>query len=99
MPVGKPLPPGETAQGGPLKRELGERHIRLMALGACIGVGLFLGSAKAIEMAGPAIMLSYIIGGLAILVKKPEHRDLYTAVCSRLEQVAKDIFFPSWVAA
>jgi AAT family amino acid transporter len=48
MPVGKPLPPGETAQGGPLKRELGERHIRLMALGACIGVGLFLGSAKAI---------------------------------------------------
>ena len=68
MPVGNHLPHGETAQGGPLKRELGERHIRLMALGACIGVGLFLGSAKAIEMAGPAIMLSYIIGGLAILV-------------------------------
>jgi len=58
MPVGNHLPHGETAQGGPLKRELGERHIRLMALGACIGVGLFLGSAKAIEMAGPAIMLS-----------------------------------------
>nr|BFE94573.1 hypothetical protein GCM10020185_51090 [Pseudomonas brassicacearum subsp. brassicacearum] len=68
MPVGNHLPHGETTQGGPLKRELGERHIRLMALGACIGVGLFLGSAKAIEMAGPAIMLSYIIGGLAILV-------------------------------
>lgn len=68
MPVGNQLPHGETAQGGPLKRELGERHIRLMALGACIGVGLFLGSAKAIQMAGPAIMLSYIIGGLAILV-------------------------------
>ena len=68
MPVGNHLPHGETAHGGPLKRELGERHIRLMALGACIGVGLFLGSAKAIEMAGPAIMLSYILGGLAILV-------------------------------
>ena len=26
-------------------------------------------------------------------LQKPEHRDLYTAVCSRLEQVAKDIFF------
>jgi len=51
-----------------LQRDLNERHIRLMALGACIGVGLFLGSAKAIQMAGPAIMLSYIIGGLAILV-------------------------------
>jgi len=68
MPVGNHSAHGEATQGGPLKRELGERHIRLMALGACIGVGLFLGSAKAIEMAGPAIMLSYIIGGLAILV-------------------------------
>ena len=68
MPVGNHLPHGETAQGGPLKRELGERHIRLMALGACIGVGLLLGSAKAIDMAGPAIMISYILGGLAILV-------------------------------
>jgi amino acid transporter, AAT family len=53
---------------GHLKRDLSERHIRMMALGACIGVGLFLGSARAIEMAGPAIMLSYAIAGLAILV-------------------------------
>ncbi|MGA9661074.1 MAG: amino acid permease, partial [Pseudomonas alloputida] len=68
MPVGNHSAHGQATEGGPLKRELGERHIRLMALGACIGVGLFLGSAKAIEMAGPAIMLSYIIGGLAILV-------------------------------
>ena len=71
MPVGNHLPHGETAQGGPLKRELGERHIRLMALGACIGVGLFLGSAKAIEMAGPAIMLSYI----CLLYTSPSPRD------------------------
>lgn len=39
----------QKVQDGSLKRELGERHIRLMALGACIGVGLFLGSAKAIR--------------------------------------------------
>lgn len=56
------------SQKDELQRGLGERHIRLMALGACIGVGLFLGSAKAIEMAGPAIMLSYLLGGLTILV-------------------------------
>jgi len=55
-------------QTGSLKRELSERHIRMMALGASIGVGLFLGSAQAIEMAGPAIMLSYLLGGLVILV-------------------------------
>ena len=39
-----------------------------MALGAAIGVGLFLGSAKAIQMAGPAIMISYALGGFAIFL-------------------------------
>jgi amino acid transporter, AAT family len=51
-----------------LKRSLQERHIRLMALGSTIGVGLFLGSATAIKLAGPAILISYILGGLAIFI-------------------------------
>lgn len=53
---------------GHLKRDLSERHIRMMALGAAIGVGLFLGSAQTIQVAGPAIMLSYCVAGLVILV-------------------------------
>jgi len=51
-----------------LQRGLGERHIRLMALGSAIGVGLFLGSANAIRMAGPAIMLAYMLGGAMIFL-------------------------------
>jgi len=51
-----------------LHRGLQERHIQLIALGGAIGVGLFLGSATAIKTAGPALMLSYIIGGLAIFI-------------------------------
>ena len=51
-----------------LKRGLQERHIRLMALGSTIGVGLFLGSANAIKLAGPAILLSYLMGGVAIFI-------------------------------
>jgi AAT family amino acid transporter len=51
-----------------LRRGLGERHIRLMALGSTIGVGLFLGSASAIRQAGPAIMLAYAAGGAAIFL-------------------------------
>jgi AAT family amino acid transporter len=51
-----------------LKRNLQERHIRLMALGSTIGVGLFLGSANAIKLAGPAILLSYLVGGVAIFI-------------------------------
>jgi L-asparagine transporter-like permease len=34
-------------------RGLKERHIQMIAIGGAIGVGLFLGSAKAIQQAGP----------------------------------------------
>ena len=49
-----------------LKRGLKERHIQLIGLGGAIGVGLFLGSATAIELAGPSVLLTYMIGGIAI---------------------------------
>lgn len=49
-----------------LHRGLEERHIQLIAIGGAIGVGLFLGSSTAIKTAGPALMLSYLIGGVII---------------------------------
>jgi AAT family amino acid transporter len=49
-----------------LSRNLRERHIQLIAIGGTIGVGLFLGSAKAIHHAGPGLLVSYVIGGIAI---------------------------------
>ncbi len=49
-----------------LSRNLRNRHIQLIALGGTIGVGLFLGSAKAIRHGGPALLLSYAVGGIAI---------------------------------
>jgi AAT family amino acid transporter len=49
-----------------LSRNLRNRHIQLIALGGTIGVGLFLGSAQAIRNAGPALILSYLVGGIAI---------------------------------
>lgn len=49
-----------------LHRGLESRHITLMSLGAAIGVGLFLGSAGAIKIAGPAVLLTYALGGLVI---------------------------------
>ncbi|MBS0420416.1 MAG: amino acid permease [Proteobacteria bacterium] len=49
-----------------LARSLQSRHIQLIALGGTIGVGLFLGSANAIHKAGPGLLLSYAIGGIAI---------------------------------
>ncbi|MEM6160551.1 proline-specific permease ProY [Erwinia sp. P6884] len=46
-----------------LKKGLSTRHIRFMALGSAIGTGLFYGSADAMKMAGPSVILAYIIGG------------------------------------
>lgn len=57
---------GLPAADKDLKRGLKDRHIQLIAIGGAIGVGLFLGSAKAIHKAGPALLVSYAIAGLAV---------------------------------
>ncbi|MDP4161286.1 MAG: amino acid permease [Bacillota bacterium] len=49
-----------------MQRGLKNRHIQMIALGGAIGTGLFYGSAETIKLAGPAITLSYLIGGLVI---------------------------------
>ncbi|MBS7599905.1 amino acid permease [Pseudomonas sp. RC2C2] len=49
-----------------MRRGLSTRHIRFMALGSAIGTGLFYGSAAAIKLAGPSVLLAYLIGGAAI---------------------------------
>lgn len=54
------------APSNSLKRSLSARHIRFMALGAAIGTGLFYGSAAAIQAAGPAVLLAYLLGGAAV---------------------------------
>ena len=56
----------DAASAEQLTRSLKNRHIQLIALGGTIGVGLFLGSAGAIHKAGPGLLLSYAVGGIAI---------------------------------
>ncbi|RTF72107.1 amino acid permease [Serratia marcescens] len=57
-----------TASDNKLKRGLSTRHIRFMALGSAIGTGLFYGSADAIKMAGPSVLLAYLIGGIVAFI-------------------------------
>jgi histidine transporter len=54
--------------GNALTRGLTARHIRFMALGSAIGTGLFYGSADAIQKAGPAVLVAYIVAGAAVFM-------------------------------
>jgi amino acid transporter, AAT family len=47
-----------------LKRELSAKQMAMVAVGGSIGTGLLLGSGFAIQVAGPAVIISYIITAL-----------------------------------
>ncbi|WP_103536106.1 amino acid permease [Streptomyces sp. SM11] len=60
-----PVPPEPLAHG------LKQRHLTMLGLGGVIGAGLFVGSGAGIAVAGPAIVVSYLIAGaLAMLVMR-----------------------------
>lgn len=49
-----------------LERGLSNRHIQLIAIGGAIGTGLFMGSGKTISVAGPSIMIVYLVIGIML---------------------------------
>jgi D-serine/D-alanine/glycine transporter len=51
-----------------LTRGLKNRHVQLMAIGGAIGTGLFLGAGKSIHLAGPSILIAYIITGMVLFL-------------------------------
>ncbi|MCP1065365.1 D-serine/D-alanine/glycine transporter [Serratia symbiotica] len=49
-----------------LRRNLTNRHIQLISIGGAIGTGLFMGSGKTISLAGPSIIIVYMIIGFML---------------------------------
>ena len=55
-------------QGEKLTRQLTSPQLAMIAIGGAIGTGLFLGSALAVHTAGPAVILTYLIGAVIALL-------------------------------
>ncbi len=51
-----------------LARSLTQRHLSMIAIGGVIGAGLFVGSGQAIHAAGPAVLLTYAVAGVLVVL-------------------------------
>lgn len=60
-------PYGEVAPEGELKRALGAFDLTALGIGAIIGTGIFVLAGIGAQKAGPGIMLSFIVAGIACL--------------------------------
>ncbi|MEU6825655.1 amino acid permease [Streptomyces atriruber] len=68
-PSDSPPVPGSGPE--PLGGGLKQRHLTMLGLGGVIGAGLFVGSGAGISVAGPGIVVSYLIAGaLAMCVMR-----------------------------
>src|SRR5215470_15421851 len=56
-----------AAREAGLQRNLTPAQLAMIGLGSAIGTGLFLGSAIAVKLAGPAVILSFVAGACIAL--------------------------------
>src|SRR5207245_9265813 len=67
-PVLNPESTSGAMQAEGLQRKLSQRQLTMIAIGGAIGVGLFLGSSVTIHLAGPGVIVTYLVGAVIALV-------------------------------
>ncbi len=65
---GEALQHATPPETGELKRKLTQRQLTMLAIGGAIGVGLFLGSSVTVRLAGPGVIVTYLIGALIAMI-------------------------------
>lgn len=66
-PMGATLSKGSLASL-PTMHALKSRQLLMIGLGSAIGAGLFLGSGIGIQLAGPAVLVSYLVAGALVII-------------------------------
>jgi amino acid transporter, AAT family len=51
-----------------LKKGLLPRHVQFIALAGMIGTGIFKGSSDTLNIAGPSVVIAYLLGGLLLFI-------------------------------
>jgi amino acid transporter, AAT family len=60
--------PADSSDDG-LERALKSRHVGMITIGSCVGMGFFLASPSAISRAGPSVVLAYVAAsGVVFLI-------------------------------
>jgi AAT family amino acid transporter len=87
-----PPPAGEEG----LERALSGRQIQMIAVGGALGVGLFLGSGKAIEETGPSLIFCYVVAGAVIflMMRALGELALYRPVAGAFASYADELLGP-----
>jgi len=75
----QPLSDSDVSDSG-LSRSLAPRHVTMISMGGVIGAGVFVGSSAAIAAVGPAVVLSYLIAGVMILMVMRMLAEMATAL-------------------
>ncbi|MFD6418850.1 amino acid permease [Streptomyces sp. NPDC060194] len=85
-----------TTSGEGYTRALGARQIQMIAIGGAIGTGLFLGAGKAIDRAGPSLILAYAIAGLVIffIMRALGELLMYRPVSGSFSEYAREFVGP-----
>ena len=63
-----PSPAATNATDTALSRTLRPRHMFMITIGGIIGAGLFVSSSAAIAVTGPAVVLTYLLTGILLLM-------------------------------
>ena len=63
-----PTPLSAASTTTRLGHALKPRQLIMMGLGSAIGAGLFLGSGVGVQLAGPAVLLSYLVAGALVII-------------------------------
>jgi len=51
-----------------LKRNLSNRQIQMLAIGGVIGVGLFYGASVSVKLAGPSVLIDFVLCGIIVAI-------------------------------